>query len=74
MIRILLVLIMLAATAGAVVAYGDPDQIARASDSVSHMLRNAQGLSTPRARCRSRAARAANSRCAPRSTASTHRW
>src|SRR6478672_863608 len=30
---------MLAATAGAVVAYGDPDQIARASDSVSQMLR-----------------------------------
>ena len=33
MIRILLVLALLAATAGAVVAYGDPDQIARASDS-----------------------------------------
>ncbi len=39
MIRILLILVMLAATAGAVVAYGDPDQIARASDSVSQMLR-----------------------------------
>ena len=32
MSRILLVLAMLAATAGAVVAYGDPEQIARASD------------------------------------------
>src|SRR5258707_12403236 len=30
---------MLAAPAGAVVVYGDPDQIARASDSVSKMLR-----------------------------------
>src|SRR5882672_2235557 len=38
-IRVLLILAMLAATAGAVVAYGDPDQIARASDSVSQMLR-----------------------------------
>ncbi|MGB8399557.1 TIGR02281 family clan AA aspartic protease [Bradyrhizobium sp.] len=37
MSRILLVVIMLAA--GAVVAYGDPEQIARASDSVSQMLR-----------------------------------
>ncbi|MBR1087045.1 TIGR02281 family clan AA aspartic protease [Bradyrhizobium manausense] len=39
MIRFLLVLMMLAATAGAVVAYGDPDQIARAKHTVSHMLR-----------------------------------
>src|SRR5947209_2016265 len=38
MIRFLLVLVMLAATAGAVVAYGDPDQIARASHTVSHMF------------------------------------
>ena len=36
--RIMLVLIMLTATAGAVVAYGDPQQIARASESVQHML------------------------------------
>jgi aspartyl protease family protein len=36
--RILLVLLVLAATAGAVVAYGDPDQIARASTTVSQML------------------------------------
>jgi aspartyl protease family protein len=48
MIRILLILIMLAATAGAVVAYGDPDQIARAGDSISHMLRN-RSLSTAHA-------------------------
>ncbi|MDI1262044.1 MAG: TIGR02281 family clan AA aspartic protease [bacterium] len=37
--RLLLVLLTLAATAGAVVAYGDPEQIARAGDSVSKMLR-----------------------------------
>jgi aspartyl protease family protein len=37
--RILLVLLMLAATAGAVVAYGDPDRLARASDTVSDLLR-----------------------------------
>jgi clan AA aspartic protease (TIGR02281 family) len=36
--RILLVLSMLAATAGAVVVYGDPDQIARAAEQVTHML------------------------------------
>jgi clan AA aspartic protease (TIGR02281 family) len=39
-IRVALVLAMLAATAGAVVAYGDPDQIARASSSVTKMLRH----------------------------------
>jgi clan AA aspartic protease (TIGR02281 family) len=39
MTRILLVLIMLAATAGAVVAYGDPHRIARAGDTVSGLLR-----------------------------------
>ncbi|HTF78793.1 MAG TPA: TIGR02281 family clan AA aspartic protease [Bradyrhizobium sp.] len=39
MSRVLLVLLMLAATAGAVVAYGDPEQIARASDTVSELLR-----------------------------------
>jgi aspartyl protease family protein len=37
--RFLLVLLMLAATAGAVVAYKDPEQVARASDTVSDMLR-----------------------------------
>ena len=40
MIRFLLVVVMLAGTAGAVVAYGDPHQIARASDSVAKMLRH----------------------------------
>src|SRR5665647_3670643 len=33
------VLIVLAATAGAVVAYKDPEQVARASDTVSELLR-----------------------------------
>src|SRR6202166_4735014 len=37
--RVLLVLLMLAATAGAVVAYKDPEQVARASDTVSELLR-----------------------------------
>jgi aspartyl protease family protein len=37
--RLLLVVLMLAATAGAVVAYGDPERIARATDSVSELLR-----------------------------------
>jgi aspartyl protease family protein len=37
--RLLLVLLVLAATAGAVVAYGDPERIARAGDTVSEMLR-----------------------------------
>ena len=41
MIRILLVLIMLAATAGAVVAYGDPARISAAGGMVTHMLRKA---------------------------------
>jgi aspartyl protease family protein len=37
--RFLLVVLMLAATAGAVVAYKDPEQVARASDTVAEMLR-----------------------------------
>jgi aspartyl protease family protein len=37
-IRILLVLIMLAATVGAVVAYGDPGRLARAGSRVSYLL------------------------------------
>jgi len=37
--RFLLVLLMLAVTAGAVVAYKDPEQVARATDTVSDMLR-----------------------------------
>ena len=43
MSRILLVFAMLAATAGAVVAYGDPGRIARAGDTVSEMLRKRAG-------------------------------
>ena len=39
MSRFLLVVLMLAATAGAVVAYKDPEQVARASDTVSELLR-----------------------------------
>lgn len=39
MSRFLLVLLMLAATAGAVVAYKDPEQVARATDTVSELLR-----------------------------------
>jgi aspartyl protease family protein len=38
MSRILLVILVLAATAGAVVAYGDPDQIAHAGNKVSELL------------------------------------
>jgi aspartyl protease family protein len=39
MSRVLFVILVLAATGGAVVAYGDPNQIARASDTVSELLR-----------------------------------
>ena len=39
MSRLLLVLILLTATAGAVVAYKDPEQVARASDTVSDLMR-----------------------------------
>jgi aspartyl protease family protein len=46
MSRILLVLIMLGATAGAVVAYGDPGQIARASSTVSSLLQKRVSAST----------------------------
>ena len=38
MSRLVLVLLMLAATAGAVVAYRDPERVARASDTVSDLL------------------------------------
>jgi aspartyl protease family protein len=38
MTRVLLVLVMLAATVGAVVAYGDPGQLARAGSRVSYLL------------------------------------
>ena len=39
MSRLLLVLLVMAATAGAVVAYKDPEQVARATDTVSELLR-----------------------------------
>src|ERR1700752_196945 len=39
MTRLLLALILFAATASAVVAYRDPEQLARASDTVSELLR-----------------------------------
>src|SRR5712675_1506618 len=47
MSRIVLVLLLLAGTAGAVVAYGDPEQIARASQQVSQMLRQRSTASAP---------------------------
>ena len=46
MIRILLILAILAGTAGAVVAYGDPERLSRAGDSISQMLRQ-KSLATP---------------------------
>jgi clan AA aspartic protease (TIGR02281 family) len=46
MMRVLLIILFLAGTAGAVVAYGDPDKIARAGDSISYMLRQTS-LSAP---------------------------
>jgi clan AA aspartic protease (TIGR02281 family) len=36
--RVFLIIVMLAATAGAVVAYGDPDRIAHAGDTVTGLL------------------------------------
>jgi aspartyl protease family protein len=39
MSRLLLVLVLLAATVGAVMAYRDPERVARASDTVSDLLR-----------------------------------
>ena len=47
MSRILLVLLMLVATAGAVVAYSDPTQIARAKNHVSHFLGHRSTLAAP---------------------------
>ena len=49
MSRILLVLLMLAATAGAVVAYGDPERLARAGDTVSDLLHKRARLANRRA-------------------------
>lgn len=48
MSRLVLVLLALAVTAGGVVAYKDPERVARASDSVSDMLRG-RALSTAHA-------------------------
>jgi aspartyl protease family protein len=42
--RILLVILVLIATAGAVVAYGDPERIARASDTVAQLLHRRAAL------------------------------
>ena len=47
MIRTLLVLIMLAFTAGVVVAYKDPERVARVSDTLSEVMRE-RSLSTAR--------------------------
>ena len=47
MSRVLLVILLLAGTAGAVVAYGDPEQIARASQQISQMLRQRSTASAP---------------------------
>jgi aspartyl protease family protein len=47
MIRTLLVLIMLAFTAGVVVAYKDPERVARVSDTLSEVMRE-RSLSTSR--------------------------
>jgi aspartyl protease family protein len=41
--RVLFALLVLAATIGAVIAYKDPEKIARASDSVSELLRKRSG-------------------------------
>ncbi|GLR83663.1 TIGR02281 family clan AA aspartic protease [Bradyrhizobium iriomotense] len=46
MSRLFLVLLLLTATAGAVVAYRDPEQVARASDTVSDLLRHRTRLKT----------------------------
>ena len=49
MSRLLLVLLLLTATAGAVVAYRDPEQVARASDTVSDFLRHRTSVKLRRA-------------------------
>jgi aspartyl protease family protein len=46
MSRLVLVVLLLITTAGAVVAYRDPEQVARASDSVSDFLRHRTSLKT----------------------------
>lgn len=47
MMRFLLVLLMLGGTAGAVVAYGNPDQLARASHTVTHIFRRQTASPAP---------------------------
>src|ERR1700761_8251468 len=46
MSRLVLVALLMMVTAGAVVAYKDPEQVARASDSVSDFLRHRTSLKT----------------------------
>jgi clan AA aspartic protease (TIGR02281 family) len=46
-IRIMLILLILTGTAGAVVAYGDPELIARAGDNISQMLRRRSLATAP---------------------------
>ncbi len=48
MSRVVLVLVMLGLTAGAVVAYKDPEQVARASDTISELMRE-RAISSSRA-------------------------
>ena len=45
MTRLLLVLFLLALTAGVVAAYKDPEQIARASDTISDLVRRTESSS-----------------------------
>jgi aspartyl protease family protein len=45
--RLLLVVLLVSVSAGAVVGYGDPEQIARASDTVSQMLRHRSMSTAP---------------------------
>jgi clan AA aspartic protease (TIGR02281 family) len=45
--RILLVILLLMATAGVVVAYGDPDQIARARENISQILGRGSAAPAP---------------------------
>ena len=46
MSRLILTLVLLTATAGAVVAYRNPERAARASDTVSELLRHGTGVKT----------------------------
>ena len=46
MSRILVVLLLLTATAGAVVAYGDPERIGRAGDNISALLHGHHAVAT----------------------------